>query len=250
MKVIILAAGYATRMYPLTLNQPKALLPLRGKPVIDYIIEQVERLSAVDFIYVVSNHKFFPHFFDWAARTRSPVPIEVLNDGTREEDRRRGAVGDILFTLREKHIDDDIVVIAGDNYFTYDLREQYEFFVKKNRDVLTAGRVADRETIKHFAVAELDEDGKVLSLVEKPEEPASDMAVYATYFYKRETLPLIEQYLAEGNNPDAPGYFPQWLHKRQDVYAYRMNGDCYDIGTIEVYEAMQCTAPVPHYRHG
>jgi glucose-1-phosphate thymidylyltransferase len=239
MKAIILVAGYATRMYPLTLNQPKALLPLKGKPVINYIIDQLNRIEAVDAVYVVSNHKFFTHFKEWAQTAPSRAPITVLDDGTTEDGTKRGAIGDMYFTIREMGIDEDVAVICGDNYFTYDLKEQYEFFREKNADTLTAGIIDDIEQLKAFAVAELDEDGKVLSLIEKPEQPATNIAIYGSYFYKRDTLPLIAQYIAEGNNPDQPGRLPQWLHTRKAVYAYIMNGACYDIGTIKAYEEMR-----------
>ena len=238
MKAIILVAGYATRMYPLTENQPKALLPLRGKPVIDYILDQINRLPAIDKIYVVSNTKFYGHFVDWSKNAPTTLPIEVLDDGTTSNDNRRGAIGDIYFTLTEKNINEDIFIIAGDNYFTYDLREQYDLFQQKGCDTLAGKEINDIEQLKAFAVAKLDSEGKVLDLVEKPKVPESNIAIFASYFYRKDTLPLFNQYLDEGNDPDPPGSFPQWLHKKRDVYAYIMNGDCYDIGTIAMYEAM------------
>ncbi|MDR1664692.1 MAG: nucleotidyltransferase family protein [Clostridiales bacterium] len=238
MKAIILVAGYATRMYPLTLDRPKALLPLNGKPVINYIVEQIHRLPGVETIYVVSNNKFFAHFDAWQKETASAIPIEVLNDGTNNENDRRGAIGDISFTLSEKKIDDDVFIVAGDNYFTYDLREQYDLFRNTGCDTICAARLDDRERLKAFAVAVLREDGRVMELIEKPEDPPSDIAIYASYFYNKSTLPLFERYLSDGNMPDAPGYFVQWLHKIKDVRAYIMNGECYDIGTIAEYEAV------------
>jgi glucose-1-phosphate thymidylyltransferase len=257
MKAILLVAGYATRMFPLTENQPKALLPLRGKPVLDYIMEQIYRLPSVDHIYVVS---FFPHFSEWAegwrggdkpanarAAAATPpngaaflpvIPIKVLNDGTTANETRRGAIGDIQFTLEAGRVDDDIFVIAGDNYFTYNLREQYDAFRQTGCDTVCGKALNDREMLRAFAVAKLDDKGKVLELVEKPAEPASNIAVYASYFYRRDTLPLFKEYLAAGENPDPPGAFVQWLHTRKDVYAYKMNGECYDIGTITMYNAL------------
>jgi len=239
MKAIILLAGYATRMYPLTKDQPKALLPLKGKPVIDYIIDQINRIPAIDTIYAVTNSKFYPHFSEWAKTAPTTIPIEVLDDGTTSNDNRLGAVGDIFFTIKEKSIDDDIFVIAGDNYFTFDLREQYDFFKEKDADTLAAKESDDIEMLRAFAVAELDPEGKVLSLEEKPQHPKSNTAIYASYFYRRKTIPLFKRYFDEGNPPDAPGYFPQWLHKITPVYAYIMDGDCYDIGTIEMYNQMK-----------
>jgi glucose-1-phosphate thymidylyltransferase len=238
MKAIIIVAGYATRMYPLTENTPKALLPLRGKPVIDYIIEQLNRLEPVDEIIVVSNDKFYPHFSEWAKTAPTKLPIEVLNDGTTSNENRKGAVGDVQFAISEKNISDEITVIAGDNYFTYDLREQYDFYRKTGCDTITGKELDDIEQLKAFAVALLDPDGKVLELEEKPAVPKSNMAIYATYFFRKETVPLFKRYLDEGNNADLIGSFPSWLYKLHDIYAYKMNGGCYDIGTIEMYEKM------------
>ena len=240
MKAIILAAGYATRMYPLTENQPKALLPLKGKIMLDYIIEQINNISCIDKIYVVSNSRFYKHFTDWAKAesTIKKIPLEILDDGTTCNETRRGAIGDIQFTIDEKNIDDELFIVAGDNYFTYDLREQYDKFVKTGCDTIAGKELNDIEQIKSFAVAKLDSTGKVLELEEKPLQPKSNIAIYATYFYRKDTIPMFKQYLSEGNNPDAPGSFPQWLCKRCDVYTYIMNGDCYDIGTIAMYEKM------------
>jgi glucose-1-phosphate thymidylyltransferase len=248
MKAILLVAGYATRMFPLTENQPKALLPLRGKPVLDYIMEQIYRLPDIDHIYAVSNTRFYPHFSQWAEGWRAggktaaaPISITVLDDGTTSNENRRGAIGDIYFALTQEKIDDEIFVVAGDNYFTYDLREQYDFFRQRGYDTVTGKQIADRETLKAFAVAKLAPDGRVLELVEKPAEPASDIGIFASYFYRRDTLPLFKEYLDAGENPDPPGAFVQWLHTRRPVYAYKMNGECYDIGTIEMYNAMNNT---------
>ena len=241
MKAILLVAGYATRMFPLTENQPKALLPLKGKAVLDYIMEQIYRLPGIDHIYVVSNTRFFGHFSDWAQGWRGHergIEITVLDDGTTTNDTRRGAIGDIQFAIDEGKIDDEIFVVAGDNYFTYDLREQFDFFKATGCDCVCGKELDDYEALKSFAVARLDSRGKVLELIEKPAEPNSNIAIYASYFYRRDTVPMFKTYLDAGENPDPPGGFPQWLHTRKDVYAYKMNGDCYDIGTIEMYEAM------------
>jgi glucose-1-phosphate thymidylyltransferase len=247
MKAIILSAGYATRMYPLTENQPKALLPLRGKPVINYILDQIRLIPEIDAVYVVTNHKFYTHFCEWADAMNSRytsseegagIPISVLNDGTLSNDDRRGAVGDVVFTIEEKNISDELFVIASDNFFTFDLREQLEVFRRTGCDTLAAMEMDDREKLKAFAVAQLDENGKVLHLEEKPAEPRSNTAIFASYFFRKETVPLFAKYLAEGNSSDNIGAFPAWLSKTQDIYAYKMNGECYDIGTIEMYEKM------------
>jgi glucose-1-phosphate thymidylyltransferase len=238
LKAIILAAGYATRMYPLTENQPKALLPLKGKIMLDYIVEQINKISCIDAIYVVTNTKFYKNFLDWSKVAPTSLPIEVLDDGTSSNETRLGAIGDIQFTIEQKNIDDELFIVAGDNYFTYDLQEQYEVFKNTGCDTIAGKELDDIEQLKAFAVAKLDHNGKVLELVEKPPEPQSNTAIFATYFYRKDTTPMFKQYLDEGNNPDPPGGFPQWLYKLRDIYAYTMNGDCYDIGTLEMYNEM------------
>ncbi len=235
MKAIILAAGYATRLYPLTLHQPKALLPIGGKPILDHIVEQMEGIRELDRIFVVSNAKFAAQFDAWARTVHCRIPIEVLNDGTTDDSNKRGAIGDIFFAIEEKKIDDELMVIAGDNFFTYSLQEYVDFYREKDRDCVCVKRWQDEKMLSQFGIALLDENGKVLDIEEKPAKPKSNAVVFATYLYKRETVPLFAQYLAAGNKPDAPGNFPAWLYRRKEVYAYAFDGDCYDIGTPESY---------------
>ncbi len=179
----------------------------------------------------MSNHKYYEAFINWGQMK----PVRILDDGTRSVEDRRGAIGDILFTIEEANIDDDTIIIAGDNLFTFALAEYVDFFKRMNADCVCAKHIDDIEQLKSLAVAETDENGMITDLVEKPSEPKSHLGVYAVYMYKRETLPLFKQYIAEGNNKDAPGHFVQWLYKLKPVYAYKMNGDCIDIGTIEAY---------------
>jgi glucose-1-phosphate thymidylyltransferase len=239
MKAIILVAGYATRLYPLTMDKPKALLTINDKPILNYIIDEVNQIDAVDGIFVVSNHKFIDHFDHWVKDVKSKKPITVIDDGTMTEETRRGAIGDIQYTVEKGKIDDEIIVIAGDNFFTFSLKDYYDYYKKINRDCVCGKRLEDIEQLKQFAVAVTDDDGLLKNLEEKPREPKSDLGVYATYFYQKDTVPLFEQYLAEGNKPDAPGYFVQWLYTRKPVYVYEMQGDCYDIGTHKSYQEVQ-----------
>ncbi len=239
MKAILLAAGYATRLYPLTKDRPKALLPVNGKAIADYIVQQICTIPTVDEIFVVSNHKFAAHFEEWAQNSAYPVPLRVLDDGTTSEENRLGAIGDIQFTIEQANINNELLVIAGDNLFTFQLVNFYNFYKNVGKDCVVAKRIEDVAQLRQFAVAQLDQDGKVLNLVEKPENPASDTAVFASYLYTKETVPLFKTYLEEGNKPDAPGYFVQWLYARKDVYAHIMDGDCYDVGTMAAYEEVQ-----------
>ena len=235
MKAIILAAGYATRLYPLTLNMPKALLPIGGKPIIDHIVAQMDTVEDLDEIYVVSNDKFAGHFEEWAKTAKSRVPIIVLNDGTTDDSNKRGAIGDIFFVIEEMKIDDDLMVIAGDNFFTYSLKDYVRFFREKDRDCVCVKVWEDESQLSQFGIALLDWAGKVLDIEEKPAKPKSNTVVFAAYLYKKETVPMFAEYLAAGNKPDAPGNFPAWLYKKQDVYAYTFEGECYDVGTPESY---------------
>lgn len=239
MKAIILAAGYATRLYPLTENMPKALLTINDKPIIDYIVDEINTIDEVDSIYVVSNHKFIEHFYRWAKEASGKKPIKVIDDGTTSEETRLGGIGDIQYVIDQEKIDDDAVIIAGDNFFTYKLKDYYNYYKEKNKDCVCGKKLQDVEQLKQFAVASIDEYGKIIELQEKPEHPKSDIGVYATYFYKRDTVPLFRKYLDEGNKPDAPGYFVQWLYIQKPVYVYEMQGECYDIGTHKSYQEVQ-----------
>ena len=235
MKAIILAAGYATRLYPLTLNMPKALLPIGGKPIIDHIVAQMDTVEELDEIYVVSNDKFAGHFEEWAKTAISRVPIRVLNDGTTDDSNKRGAIGDISFVIDEMQIDDDLMVIAGDNFFTYSLKDYVRFFREKDRDCVCVKVWEDESQLSQFGIALLDWQGKVLDIEEKPAKPKSNTVVFAAYLYKKDTVPMFAEYLAAGNKPDAPGNFPAWLYHKKDVYAYTFDGECYDVGTPESY---------------
>jgi len=237
MIALLLVAGYATRLYPLTIDTPKPLLPVNGIPMLNYIVDELETLPELSKICLISNHRFYGKFEDWAIdrRKSTACPIEVLDDGTTDDTNKKGAIGDIQFAIEKLSIEEDIVIIAGDNLFTYRLLDVYHHFLKIDKDLLLAIHIKEKEQLKRLAVASLDSDGKVLELAEKPAEPKSETAIFATYFYKKETLPLLKKYLDEGNSPDAPGNFPAWLYTKKDIYAYLADGICIDIGTPESY---------------
>ena len=235
MKAIILAAGYATRLYPLTLHKSKALLPINKKPIIDYIIEEMNHVDGLDEIYVVTNSRFYEQFLDWAKSTNSKIPVTILDDGTTDDSNKRGAIGDITFVIEQKKIQDELMVVAGDNFFTYSLKEYVDYFHEKDRDCVCVKAWVDEASLSQFGIALLDEKGMVLDIEEKPAKPKSNTVVFAAYLYKKETVPMFATYLDEGNKPDAPGNFPAWLYQRKEVYAYTFTGECYDIGTPESY---------------
>ena len=238
MKAIILAAGYATRLYPLTKGRPKALLRLGERTVIDHLMDEVATLPGLDEAHIVTNHKFASAFEDWAyaARLRYPnIELVVWDDGTTTNEDRLGAVGDMQFAIEHAGIDDDLLVAASDNVFTFPLIQFYDDFRRTGRDTLLMAHLDDLETLCSFAVATLGEDNRVVGLVEKPENPPTDIGVYALYLYRRDTLPLIKQYLDEGNSKDQPGRLPAWMHTFRDIRGYLFDGECIDIGTTQMY---------------
>ena len=235
MKAIILSAGYATRLYPLTMNTPKGLLPIGKKSILDFIVDQIETISEIDEVFIISNHKFYKNFYEWSKTRETHLKITVLDDNTTDDINKLGAIGDIFYTIENGNINEDVLIMAGDNFFTFDLADYINFYKKVNADTILVKELDSITELQRMGNAILDENGIVLDMEEKPKEPKSNCAVFASYIYKKETLPLIKQYLEDGNNPDAPGFFPSWLHKKKPVYAYKFEGECYDIGTHESY---------------
>lgn len=231
MKCIFLCAGYATRLFPLTENFPKALLKVGGRALLDYILDEVNSLDEIDEIYLVTNAKYTPHFESWAKEKNNIKPITVINDGTYTNDDRLGAIGDINFTIEKCNINDDVLIIAGDNLFTFKLRGFVDFYKAKNAPSVCVRDETDINLLKRVGVAVLDDSNKILDFEEKPAEPKSKYAVYAEYIYPKEILPVFKEYLAEGNSNDAPGNFVAYLYKKMPTYAYPFKGECYDVGT-------------------
>jgi glucose-1-phosphate thymidylyltransferase len=231
-KAVILAAGYATRLYPLTLDRPKALLPVGGKPMLDRLMEQLERVEGLDEVHVVTNSKFADAFREWAAG-RSGLPLRILDDGTVDDESRLGAIGDLDLTIREAELDDDLLVLAGDNLFSESIAPFPVFALAKGGPALGVYDVGDLDTIRRYSVIELDGDDRVTRLEEKPERPRSTLAGIALYFYPRSALRFVREYLEDGNNPDQPGRLVQWLYPRTPVYGWRVPGRWFDVGSKE-----------------
>lgn len=237
MKSLILAAGYATRMYPLTLQTPKSLLPVAGKPVIDYIMPKVEEVREIDMVYLVTNARFYGQFEEWLAAREWSTPVELINDGSTSEENRLGAIGDLNLVLRETGLNDDLLVLAGDNLFEFSLADFAGFFHSKGGSAaVTIREESDPARLRRTGVVQVDADWRVTGFEEKPEEPKSNFGAPAFYAYGRDVLPLVGQYLAEGNNPDAPGNLVAWLHSRRPVYGFLFTEMRYDIGNLESYQ--------------
>ena len=236
MKLIILAAGYATRLYPLTLDKPKPLLEVAGKPMIEHVLASLGSVPQIDHVYVVTNAKFAGHFERWAknyASGHGGPPITVINDGTTDDSNKLGAIGDLNLVLTRENVDDDIIVVAGDNLFDSGLEGFTEFCLKIQAPTVGVYDVGDLEQIKKYNNIGTDAEGRITSFEEKPSQPVSTVTAIALYFYPRQVLPLIRQYMAEGNNPDQPGRLVQWMHTRTPFYTWRVPGAWYDIGSKE-----------------
>jgi len=233
MKVLILGAGYATRLYPLTLNQPKPLLKVAGQPMIDYVIDNLKPIGGIDRVYVVTNAKFATHFQQWADQyraTKSKLDFTIVNDGSTDDGNKLGAIGDIHLVLTKEKIDDDLIVVAGDNLFSEALEGFGAVCRQRKAPVLAVYDVGSLDEIKKYNSITLDSEGKITFFEEKPKNPTSTLTGIALYYYPKSSLPLIHQYMAEKNNPDQPGRLIQWLYTRTPVYTWRVPGIWFDIG--------------------
>ena len=235
MKALLLCAGYGTRLYPLTINTPKALLEVKGKKLIDYLVDSIEKIDEIDEIIIVSNDRFYNNFIEWGTNRKKKKPITVLNDFTTSNDNRLGAIGDIKYAIDQLGIDDELLVAGSDMYFTFEMKEFYDYYKEKGADVVSGEFTEDKEILKRKGVAVLDENYKILEIEEKSQNPKGNFILTVYYIYTKESVREIAKYLEEGNSPDAPGNYPAWLCKHKDVYAQPISGECIDIGTIDDY---------------
>src|SRR5947208_5282203 len=239
MRVIILAAGYATRLYPLTLTRPKPLLPVAGKPMIDYVLDNLAPMGGIERVYIVTNAKFAAQFQQWAddyRAAKAKLDFTIVNDGSTDDTNKLGAIGDLHLVLLRERVDDHVIVVAGDNLFSKELTGFGRFCREKQAPVLAVYDVKDLEQIKKYNAITMAADGRITFFEEKPKIPSSTVTGIALYFYPRSTLALIKKYVTEGNNPDQPGRLIQWLYPRVPVYTWMVPGLWYDIGSKETLE--------------
>jgi len=240
MNALILAAGYATRLYPLTLNKAKPLLEVGGKPIIEWLLDNLADIPGLGTVYIVTNAKFAGEFQNWAngyQEQHREITIKIINDGSKSDDDKLGAIGDInLVLVRENLTDEDLLVIAGDNLFQRPLSD-FVNAAKHSAATVAVHDVGNLEAMKKYGTVTVDKNGVITNFEEKPEKPKSTLAAVALYYYSRDVLPLFTTYLAAGNNPDQPGLFLQWLYTRKPVNTFEIKGRWLDIGSKETLKS-------------
>jgi glucose-1-phosphate thymidylyltransferase len=231
MKAIILAAGYATRLWPLTLDKPKPLLPIGNRPIISYIVSRLNRINGLGEIHVVTNSKFVDAFGQWNLKCKNKKKIYIVDDGMKALDERRGSIGDTIFTIEKSRINTDIIVVAGDNIFDFSLND----FIKKaraNSENATIGLfdVKDKKLAREYGIVSLNKDSTIDSFQEKPAKPKSTLAAMCLYYFPKNKIRLLKKYKSDGNPLDLAGSFIKWLSDRESVYGYVFKGRWMDIG--------------------
>ena len=240
MNALILAAGYATRLYPLTLRKAKPLLEVAGKPMIEWVLDNLAPISDLETVYVVTNHKFVKDFETWAdgyPQRHSGLLPKIIDDGSTNDADKLGAIGDINLALtREPSLAKrPLIIVGGDNLFTDPLID-FANSAKNSEAMLATYDVGDLESIKKYSSISIDPNGIITQFQEKPANPKSTLTGIALYYFSREVIPLFGTYLSEGNNPDQPGRFIQWLYPRKPVKTHQISGLWYDIGSKETLE--------------
>ena len=233
MKCLFLAAGYATRLYPLTENFPKPLLPIKGKPLLDYFIEDLNSIGCIDEYLVVTNHKFYKHFVDWASDHTEK--INIIDDGTTCNENRLGAVNDIQLVLNKLNIKDDLLILAGDNLLDFSLKSFIEYAKIKNTSCIMRYFEPNFKKIKKSANLIIDENEKVIKMIEKPERPETNWCCPPFYFYKKKDLVLISSCINNSKYHDSPGALASYIVQHSKVNSFKMVGKRIDIGTLEDY---------------
>ena len=239
MNILILAAGYATRLYPLTLNKAKPLLDVAGKPMVEWVLDNLATIKGIGTVYIVTNNKFAADFQVWADGYNARAPrmkFKIVNDQSTNDSDKLGAIGDIHLVVNQEGLaHDDLLVVAGDNLFSEPLSDFAER-VQGRDAVLATYDVRSLEAIKKYNNLTLDPDGRITAFEEKPAHPTGTITGIALYYFAKTTVPLFNTYIEEGNNPDQPGRFIQWLYPRMGVYTYPVNGTWFDIGSKETLD--------------
>jgi glucose-1-phosphate thymidylyltransferase len=236
LKAIILAAGYAKRLYPLTLNCPKSLLQVAGKPMIEYVLDNLVPISELEEVYIVTNDKFAMQFEEWSNSyrvTRIDLKIKIINNGVAEGQDGFGAISNLHLVLQREQVNDDVIVVAADNLFSQSLEDFATSSRQKKSPIVAVYKIDDLAQGKRYNSIHFDDVGRVTFFKEKPKRPSSTIIGVALYYYPKASLPLIKSYIEEGNNSDQPGRLVEWMYSRTPFYTWQVPGIWYDIGSKE-----------------
>jgi len=239
MHALVLAGGFAKRLWPLTKDRPKPLLPVGGKPIIEYVIRKIEAIEDIDKIFISTNDKFDTVFNNWLRGFKSKKEIQLIIEPTHAEKEKLGSIGGIEFFLEKENVGDCLLIVAGDNLFEDDLTKMVSFYMEKQAPVLGLFDVKDMERAKKLGTVVLDESKRVVEFMEKSPNPKTTLAATAIYIFPKNTLELVPIYLKDSNNPDAPGYFLSWLYKKHPVYGFVFSGKWHDIGSFDALKAVE-----------
>ncbi len=234
-KAVVLCGGFAKRLWPLTLEKAKPLLEVGGKPIMNYIVEKLEKMGEINEIIISTNAKFEPVFKEWVQKYGFEK-LKFVIEGAHSEEEKLGSIAGIDFAINLAKIDEDCIILAGDNIFSFEVRDFIEFFRQKKAPVVAVFDVKDVEKAKGYGIVEIDDKNKIIEFDEKPEQPKSTLASTGCYIFPKDTLKLFSEYLKQSKKKDAPGFFLEWLHKKQDVFGYVFSDYWFDIGNKEALE--------------
>jgi len=228
----VLCAGYATRLYPLTLDRPKPLLHINGMPIIDHIMDRINKMEKIDEVIIVTNNKFYNDFLNWKENYSSKKPIKILNDRTNSDEDKLGAVGDIRFTIEKEGIEENVMIIAGDNLFGFDFNKLFEFFEEKKASVVALYDGQNKSfAAGKYGVVNIDKNNKIIDIEEKPSEPKTTLVSTACYIFTKKAIEELKKSLSEGKKHDNIGDFLIQLIKRRNLYGLVFKEKWYDIGS-------------------
>lgn len=241
LKVLILAAGYATRLYPVTLDLAKPLLKIGKKSIIDFSVRELNNIKEIDEIFVVTNNKFYKDFCSWKERLNSQKKVTIINDRTKTEGSKLGAVGDIYYVIETKRINTDILVIGGDNIFEDNI-SKFIKFSQENSPAVSIGiyDLKSKNKAQRYGVVKINKDNKILDFEEKPQYPESSFIATCLYFFPKSTLCFLKEYVKILKlDTDKAGFYIKWLLKKTKLYGFRFRGVWFDIGQIDTYRNAQ-----------
>lgn len=233
MKTILLAGGFAKRMWPLTKEQPKHLLEVAGKPMMGYVVDKLDNFEIKHKAYLSTNAKFQKNFEEFLAGLDQGLDIQLVIEDTLSEGEKLGSIGALDMLIRTFEIDDELMIIGADNLFGFELQEFYDYFKQKGSDCIAVYDVGSKKKASLYGIVNVDENNQILDFLEKPDDPPTTLAATACYLFTKETVHLVTKYIDEGNNPDAMGFFITWLHKNKNVYAFPFDSEWFDIGSFE-----------------